>query len=163
MASLPWLGLFAAEVYLRDRPWPWVAALGLSWATVVVAGDSHSALLGGLVVFFIGLVLGRLRRLPLCILASVLAIGLAGIELLPAIDIVRSGPRAGWGGMGSIRLLSVGWALHPYRFPELIFANWIPLETQILFSNVRYTEGGTWAQSVYVGIPCVALALAGIA
>jgi hypothetical protein len=48
MASLPWLGLFAAEVATRDRPWPWVAALALCWASIVVAGDSHSALLGAL-------------------------------------------------------------------------------------------------------------------
>src|SRR3954468_21707822 len=44
MATLPWLGWFAAHVYTSERPWPWVAGLALSWATIVLAGDSHSAL-----------------------------------------------------------------------------------------------------------------------
>jgi hypothetical protein len=162
MASLPWLGLFAAEVTTRDRPWPWVAALALCWASIVVAGDSHSALLGGLVVLFVAALTRGLRRLPLCVLASLLALGIAAAELLPAIDIVKAGPRALWNSASNIRLISAFWALHPYRLPELLFAGWIPFQTSILVSNERYHEGGVWALSIFVGAPAVALASVGL-
>jgi len=158
VAALPWLGLLAAQIFTAERPWPWVGALALCWATIVLAGDSHSALFGGLVVFFVGAVTGRLRRLPLCVLASLLAVGLAGAELLPAIDIVRAGPRMSW----NPARLSSYWALHPYRLPELIFPGWIPSKTAIFFSNERFNEGGVWALSIYLGAPAAALAAAGL-
>lgn len=162
MATLPWLGLCAAEVSTRERPWPWVAALALSWATVVVAGDSHSALFGGVIALFAGAQSGSLRRLPLCILASLLAIGLAGAELLPAIDIVRAGPRTGWNSAESLRLLSTYWALHPYRLPELLFPGWLPTRTTLLLANSSPEESGVWALSVYAGSMVAALALLGL-
>lgn len=158
VAALPWLGFLAAQIYTAERPWPWVGALALCWSTIVVAGDSHSALFGGLVVLFVGAVTGGLRRLPLCVLASLLAAGLAAPELLPAIDIVRAGPRMAW----NVARISSYWALHPYRLPELIFPGWIPPETAIFFSNERFNEGGVWALSVYVGAPVVALAAVGL-
>jgi len=162
MASLPWLGLFAAEICTRERPWPWVASLAICWATVVLAGDSHSALFGGLVVLFVGAVTGGLRRLPLCVLSSLLAVGIAGAELLPAIDLVRAGPRGLWTDSHNLRLLSSQWSLHPYRLPELVLPGWIPPSTAVLFSNERYREGSLWALSIFVGVPAVALAAAGL-
>ncbi len=159
MATLPWLGLCAMEVFTRERPWPWVAALALFWATIVLAGDSHSALFGGLVALFACAQTGRLRRLPLCVLASLIAIGLAGAELLPAIDIVRAGPRAGWDAGEDFRLLSTFWALHPYRLPEILFPGWLP--ASFLFANTRPWESGVWALSVYAGSLVVALGVIG--
>jgi SAM-dependent methyltransferase len=162
VATLPWLGFCAAEVFTSERPWPWVAALAIFWATIVVAGDSHSALFGGLVALFAGAQTGRLRRLPLCILASLIAVGLAGAELLPAFDIVRAGPRTGWNTAENNKLLSTFWALHPYRLPELLLPGWLPLKTTHLFANARHDEGGMWALSVYAGTTVVALGLVGL-
>jgi hypothetical protein len=159
LGTLPWVGLFAAEVQTRERPWPWVSALALSWAAIVVSGDSHSALFGGLVALFAALQTRRLRRLPLCVLASLIAIGVAGAELLPALDIVREGPRA---GSLNVNWLSTFWSLHPYRLPELVLPGWLPPKTTTLISNARYDEGGVWAVSIYAGMPVVALALMGI-
>jgi SAM-dependent methyltransferase len=161
--SLPWLGLFAAEVFTRDRPGPWVAVLAVCWATIVLAGDSHAALFGGLVVLFVGAVTGRLRRLPLCVLASLLAIGICAAELLPAIALVKGGPRPTWFNDERIRILGSFWSLHPYRLPELLFPGWMPRTTLFLFSDSRYGEGGVWALSIFVGAPVIALAVAGVA
>jgi hypothetical protein len=162
IASLPWLGLFALEVYTRERPWPWVAALAMCWATIVVAGDSHSALFGGVVALFTGAQTGRMRRLPLCVLAALLAVGLAGSELLPALDLVREGPRAAWSTAENMRINSSIWAFHPYRWFELVFPNWMPLGTAVTLANTVHGDGGVWAISVYAGAPVVALALAGL-
>lgn len=162
MATLPWLGWLALHVYTEERPWPWVAAMAICWATIVVAGDSHSSIFGGLVALFAGVHTGRLRRLPLCVLASVMAIGVAAAELLPAIDIVRAGPRTGWDTPENIRRLSTMWALHPYQLPELVLPNWLPLKTAYLFANFRRHEGGMWALSIYAGTPVVVLALVGL-
>jgi hypothetical protein len=163
VAALPWVGLFAAEVCTRERPWPWLAALSLSWATIVVAGDSHSALFGGVVALFAAAQTGRLRRLPLCVLASLVAVALAGAELLPALDIVREGPRTRWDSAEMIERLSGYWALHPHRLPELLFPGWFPPRLDSTFAGALYGESGVWALSIYAGASVVALALVGIA
>jgi hypothetical protein len=160
VAMLPWVGLFAALVCEQTRPLPWVAALALCWATIVVAGDSHSALLGGLIALFAAAHAGRLRRLPLCVLASIIAIGLAGAELLPAIDIVREGPRTA--PTQNLAYLSRFWALHPHRLPELLFPGWLPSRPAHYIAAVRYGEQGMWAISIYAGAPMLALGLAGV-
>src|SRR5258708_29916923 len=46
--------------------------------------------------------------------------------LFPYTTLFRSGTRAEWREAPNLRALSGVWALHPYRFPELIFPNWIP-------------------------------------
>jgi hypothetical protein len=163
MASLPWLGLFVTEVLTRDRPGPWIAALALCWATVVLAGDSHSSFFGGVVVLFVGAVTGRLRRLPLCVLAALLAIGISAAELWPAYAIVKAGPRTTWFDPTMARIMGSVWSLHPYRLPELVFAGWMPRPTLFLISNGKYNEGGVWALSIFVGVLTTALAGAGIA
>ncbi|GAC1596216.1 MAG: hypothetical protein NVS4B10_05100 [Myxococcales bacterium] len=159
MASLPWVGLCAANVLTRERPWPWVSLLALTWATALVAGDSHSALFGGLVVVAVGLALGDLRRIPLCLLASALALGLAGAELVPVIDVVSGGSRSNWHGS---RFLSFSWALHPYRLPELLLPGWMPSRVGTWFGMERFRENGRWAVSIYAGAAPVALAALGL-
>src|SRR5216683_2490696 len=108
-AALPWIGLCAAGVLSAERPWPWVAALALTWATAVLGGDSHSPLYGGLLVLFVCAALGSWRRFPLCVLAAALAAGLSAVELLPAIDVVARGVRSAW---TATNRLSAYWALH---------------------------------------------------
>jgi SAM-dependent methyltransferase len=159
MATLPWIGLCAAGIARGDAPWRWVGALAALWATVVVAGDSHSPLFAGIVVLFTFAVLGGVRRLPLAVIAGLLALGVAAAELLPAIAIVEQGPRAVW---NRVSTLSGIWALHPYRLPELLVPGWMPGDIGREFGAVRYREGTRWAFSIYLGAPAAALALTGI-
>jgi SAM-dependent methyltransferase len=159
MATLPWIGLCAAGIARGDAPWRWVGPLAALWATVVVAGDSHSPLFAGIVVLFTFAVLGGARRLPLAVIAGLLALGVAAAELLPAIDIVAQGPRTVWNSVASLSGL---WALHPYRLPELLVPGWMPGDIGREFGAVRYREGTRWAFSIYLGAPAVALALTGI-
>lgn len=160
VAMLPWVGICSTMICERPRPWPWVAALALCWATIVLAGDSHSPVLAGAVAFFAAAHARRLGRLPLCVLASVLAIGLAGAELLPAIDLVREGPRLG--PTQDLRYLSRFWALHPHRLPELLFPGWMPSRPAHFLVAVLYGERGAWSISVYTGAALVVLALIGV-
>ena len=160
MATLPWLGFLASHVCTSERPWPWVAGLSLCWSTVVLAGDSHSALFGGLVALFAAVQAGRIRRLLHCLAAAGIAIALSAVELLPAIDVVRAGPRVAWSDVG---MLSSRWALHGYRLPSLLLPRWMPLATTYLFANLRFHDGGVWALSVYPGTPVVGLALVALA
>ncbi len=159
MATLPWIGLCAAGIARGEAPWRWVGALAALWATVVVAGDSHSPLFAGIVVLFTFAVLGGARRLPLAVVAGLLALGVAGAELLPAIDVVAQGPRTAW---NRVAALSGTWALHPYRLPELLVPGWMPGHIGNRFGFARYREGTLWALSIYLGVPAAALALTGI-
>jgi SAM-dependent methyltransferase len=161
-ASLPWLGLFAVEVCTTDRPLPWVAAMAVCWASIVVVGDSHSALFGGLVVLFVCAVTRRLRRLPYCIASGALALCVAAAELVPAVALVKGGRRVTW-GTDTIVSLSSFWSLHPYRLPELFFPRWMPKPILFLLSNGKYREGGVWALSVFVGVWAIALGASGVA
>jgi hypothetical protein len=96
----------------------------------------------------------------LVVLFVVLSLLLAGIQLLPAWEMVGRSER----GLGFDAAQAGKWSLHPARLPELVVAGWLGDPTP--FAPGRYW-GAAWLETglpfllpITVGIP--ALVLAGI-
>jgi len=146
---------------------PWVVAPAALWATVFLNGDVQT----GYYYIFIALawVLARAPgsyREAGCRLALVglLAALLAGVQLGPAWAVFVNSERA---HPALFQQEAFGWSTHPFRLLTVLTApigqNALPAEADGFFYSGLLEKyiGYFWAESLYLGIPVIGLALLG--
>ena len=146
----------------------WMVAPAALWATVFLNGDIQTGYYFG----FIGL-LWTLMRAPSSrydavlrlALASVLAALLAGIQLGPAWTVFMGSERI---QPAQFHEQALAWATHPLRLATVL-ASPIGENTDHIdraessYSGLRGREiGYFWAESLYLGVPVMGLALLGM-
>ena len=161
IAVLPFFCATLETALARRRTW--VIAPAAVWATVFLNGDVQTGYYYG----FIALLWAGTRAtcsyreaaLKLA-LAGGLAALLAGIQLGPAAAVYAGSDRS---QSETIHDEAVYWSTHPLRLATMVTA---PLAAEadpvavgrFFFGNPEY---GMWADSLYVGIPALGLALLG--
>jgi hypothetical protein len=155
-ATLPWVlwaALRVAQVGRRRH----VAALGVFWALVFLAGDAQSFALAALLVLAACFIVpgGRAAVWKMGA-AGVLAVLLVSVELLPAFALSRDAIRQ----VGrSDPLLGRIFSLHPLRLPELLLPNPIPDALRVEVTGPLFQDGGAlWATTLFAGISVLLLA-----
>jgi hypothetical protein len=156
LSVLPWFCLGLEKALREGRAW--VVAPALVWATVFLNGDLQTGYYYG----FVALVWAVFRAprsygeaaVRLALLGLIAAL-LAGVQLGPAAAaFARSGGlQSGFGGV------PLAWSLHPRRLLTMVAA---PMDFGGVAVSAGGGLGGTWAESVYLGVPVVGLALLGI-
>jgi hypothetical protein len=163
---LPFFCAAIEKALAGSRPWAVVPAA--LWATVFLNGDVQT----GYYYIFIALawVLARApgsyweagRRLAL---AGLLAVLLAGIQLGPSWAAFQASERA---HSELFREEIVGWSTHPLRLLTVLAApigeNVLATDTDGIFSGGLQEKyiGYFWAESLYLGVPVLGLALGGM-
>jgi len=161
IAVLPFFCASLETALARRRAW--VIAAAIVWSTVFLNGDVQTGYYYG----FIALLWAGARaacsyreaalRLAL---AGGLAALLAGVQLGPTGAVFAGSDRS---RSGTIHDEAVYWSTHPLRLATMVAA---PLAAEadpvavgrFLFGNPEY---GMWADSLYMGIPAIGLALLG--
>ena len=158
------LPLFCAgiEKALRDG-YAWTAAPAFVWAAVILNGDMQS----GYYYLFVAL-LWTMTRSPLPWRASLLRLALtgclaallAGIQLGPTWTVFMSSDRA-----HPERFIdaALAWSTHPLRLVTVLAS---PVGEQVdpaVMARVFFENpiGGLFAESLYLGVPVVGLAMLG--
>lgn len=154
LCMLPWVALFATKVLSTTEPWAAVAGLATSWGLIPLGGDAASTLLAALVVATVALAYGMNRRVMWLGVSAMLAGLLAAPELLPASAQHEGSVVAAF---NNAPFLSSYWALHPEMFPELMLPGFSPPGT-VWTQAQALQETSRWAESVFLGVPVVALA-----
>jgi membrane protein YfhO len=161
IAVLPFFCAALETALARRRTW--VIAPAIVWATVFLNGDVQTGYYYG----FIALLWAGTRAtcsyresaLRL-VLAGALAVLLAGVQLGPAGAVFAGSDRS---RSETIHDEAVYWSTHPLRLATMVAA---PLAAEadpvvvgrFFFGNPEY---GMWADSLYLGIPAMGLALLG--
>ncbi|OLC65416.1 MAG: hypothetical protein AUH69_09510 [Actinobacteria bacterium 13_1_40CM_4_65_12] len=153
----------ALEMALARRR-AWVIAPTIVWATVFLNGDVQTGYYYG----FIALLWTGARTV--CsyreaalrlVLAGGLAVLLAGVQLGPAEAVFAGSDRS---RSETIHDEAVYWSTHPIRLATMV-AGPLAVEAdpvavgRFFFGNPEY---GMWADSLYVGVPVMGLALIGV-
>ena len=147
----------------------WIAASAVVWASVILNGDVQTAYYYGFIALFWVILRRKPHRLwaaGLLLSITVLTVFLAGIQLAPAWTIFSGSTRA---NTDTFYEQSIRWSTHPLRVPTMALS---PIgdsgeEHRIsreLFGGKDPTErvSGFWAESLYVGLPVIGLALMGM-
>jgi hypothetical protein len=98
--AIPWMLLSVLHI-VRDGRWRWSVLLGISFATVILAGAPEAMLDLALLVIAYAVMSAGLdwarwwRVLSRCGAAAALALSLAAIQWLPGLEAIRSSQRAG--------------------------------------------------------------------
>ena len=146
---------------------PWVVAPAALWATVFLNGDVQT----GYYYIFIALA-WMLARAPgsywdagrRIVLVGLLAALLAGVQLGPAWAIFVNSERV---HPTLFQQEAFGWSTHPFRlltvFTAPIGQNALPAKADGFFYSGLLEKyiGYFWAESLYLGIPVIGLALLG--
>lgn len=157
LAWLPWvaLGLVAVERRLLS-----LAAAAGALALQLVAGDPMPAIFTGVVVLaLVAIVERRPGLLGRAAAAAGLAAGVAAVQLLPSVDLLRASDRAGG--------VAHHWSLHPARLLELflpsVFGQY--LDQPAFWGNFLSSAQVKipFLLSVYAGAAALGLALLGLA
>jgi hypothetical protein len=174
LAWLPWMAAAADRLALaegvreRARATAWTAAAA---AGAFLAGDPAGVVTAALLCAGVVLVRApdrarRGRGVLSLLAAALLAAALTGVLLVPAILELREAER---GGGISVREAML-WSTHPARLLELVIPRAFGDQTNTTRTLARvFADAGdgsdldtTWASSVYLGLPVVVLAIAGI-
>src|SRR5206468_4078731 len=153
IAVLPFFCVALETALARRRAW--VIAPAAVWATVFLNGDLHTGYYYG----FIALLWAGTRATCSCREAA-LRLALAGVQLGPAAAVFAGSDRS---QSEMIHDEAVYWSTHPLRLATMVAA---PLAAEadpvavgrFFFGNPEY---GMWADSLYVGLPAMGLALLG--
>ena len=147
----------------------WTVAPAVIWASVFLNGDVQT----GYYYFFIALLWYRARTPVLCRhtamrLASIsgLAALLASVQLGPAWGIFTGTARA---DPTQFHAQALHWSTHPLRLLTVVISPVVEKSSleevgRIFFATQATTSGvpsGLWAESLYLGVPVVGLALLG--
>jgi hypothetical protein len=162
--SLCVLPLFiaAVEKTLRDGR-AWAAAPAVIWATVFLNGDVQTGYYYG----FIALLWtaarpeGSYREAGLrLVLIGGLAALLAGIQLAPTWAVFMSSSRA---QPAQFHEQAVQWSTHPLRLFTILASPIIEKADPVVVARVFLgsPKWGLWADSLYLGVPVIGLALLG--
>jgi hypothetical protein len=96
--AIPWM-LLAVLHIVRDGRWRWVILLGVSYATVILAGAPEAMLDEALLIFAFAVMSAGLNRerwwrvLSRCATGAALALSLAAIQWLPGLEAIRNSQR----------------------------------------------------------------------
>jgi hypothetical protein len=97
-AAIPWM-LLAVHHIVRDGRWRWAIVLGISYATVILAGAPEAMLDLALLVLAYAVMSAGLSRerwwrvLTRCATGAALALSLAAIQWLPGLEAIRNSQR----------------------------------------------------------------------
>jgi Bacterial membrane protein YfhO len=158
-ATVPW-ALWSADCFLARPSWGRASGAGALSALVLLAGDVQAfALTLGLL-----LLLSFCRRTRPLTAAGLLASALTAslVQLLPTWQVLNQG-RPGQQTLAQATL----WSMHPLRLFELLLGPIFTREPGDALGPAiarRLLDSGQptlWVDSVYLGIPAVALAIVG--
>lgn len=164
------LPLFCATLELGPaRHRGWVVAAALLWASVFLQGDIQTGYYYGFLAVSWTAARARapLKEAALRLSAVVLfTLLLAAVQLAPAAGVFRDSALR---QAGDFEAQALHWSLHPMRLAGLVAA---PLyegpdeeeAARLFFSGVaagEFLPSGLWAQSIYLGLPVLGLALLG--
>ena len=96
--AIPWM-LLAVLHIVRDGRWRWVILLGVSYATVILAGAPEAMLDEALLIFAFAVMSAGLNRerwwrvVSRCATGAALALSLAAIQWLPGLEAIRNSQR----------------------------------------------------------------------
>lgn len=157
-AAFPWVGWAALSVVRKARAKD-VALLGLSWSTVLLAGDALGFVLVAVAVALCFLARPSLRGAGCLVAAGGVASLIASLELLPALEVARESVRAV--GTPSPTLGSV-WSFHPLRLFAFFVSGFVPDEVRYRVTG-ELMGGGTafFATTLFVGLLATFFAVAG--
>jgi hypothetical protein len=161
--------LITLEKCLTTRSNPWLGLSGLVWASVFLNGDVQTGYYYGFIAL-LWVVMRAGTSLTQAVVRVVLIAGLtilvAGIQLAPAWVTFSQSNRT---EATSFHAEATHWSTHPLRLFTLALS---PVgETaqgdrvaQSLFGNNDRRRGpaGFWAESLYLGLPIIGLAVMGI-
>ena len=98
--AIPWM-LLAVLHIVRDGRWRWVILLGVSYATVILAGAPEAMLDEALLIFAFAVMSAGFNRerwwrvVSRCATGAALALSLAAIQWLPGLEAIRNSQRGG--------------------------------------------------------------------
>ncbi len=141
----------------------WVISSATLWATVLLIGDIQTGYYYGFIGLFWSLARAPGSRLRACMklaLAGTLAALLAGVQLGPAWAVFEGSSRA---QAKVFNEQALGWGTHPLRLLTVLAS---PAGNQADQMDVArfffgIPNGALWAESLYLGIPLIGLALLG--
>jgi hypothetical protein len=157
----------ALEKALRGTR-PWVIAPAILWATVVLNGDVQTGYYYGFVALLWAVARGPVpyREAGLrLVLAGGLGALLAGVQLGPTWAVFVGSERA---QRALFQDEALGWSTHPLRLLTVLAApvgqNVLPIDSDGLFFGGLQEKyiGYFWAESLYLGIPLIGLAVLGV-
>ncbi len=145
----------------------WLVALSLLWATVFLNGDMQTGYYYGFIALAWAVARAPQswpRAAGRVALSAVLTAILAGIQLGPAFAVFLESNRA---QAESFHWQALYWATHPFRLLTIVASpvggEAHPAFVSHLFFGTRLAGGGgdLWAESVYLGVPVLGLAMLG--
>jgi Bacterial membrane protein YfhO len=171
LAWLPWIALLTDRV-AHAGSWRALASatawLAGALGAALLAGDPSGVITAGLVALVIALArapdhVHRGRGLLALLAACVLAAAWTGALVIPALYQLHESQR----GAGVSSLESTFWSMRPWRFVEWIIPRAFGDQTNRVRTLASVFAGGrentvldpTWASSLYLGFPLVALAV----
>lgn len=173
--AMPWmpLALLFWHTWLKRRRSEWLVAAAMAMAVQILAGAPETSLLTLVLLLAWGLVAERdgpaapgrqwMRIAGGWALAAILAGGLAAIQIVPAIDLVRQSTRAGGMTFDDFSF----WSLNPRRLPELIAPSLLGDPSLVQEEQYRGAmiedKKSAMIISIYFGIPALLAAWAGLA
>ena len=161
LAVLP-LFIAAAERTLRDGR-AWAVAPAVIWATVFLNGDVQTGYYYGFIALLwtAARVKGSYREagLRLVLIVGLTAL-LAGIQLAPAWVVFMNSNRA---QSAQFHEQAVQWSTHPLRLFTILASPIIEKADPVAVARVFLgsPKWGLWADSLYLGMPVMGLALLG--
>jgi hypothetical protein len=160
-ATLPWV-LFSAEKAARERSPRWAAVSSLFLASILLVGDPQTFSVAlAVVVLWLLIAVPSVgdtlkRRGAWLGVGFVLTLLLCGAQWVCSRQVMGDG----LSGQSSLSSAQV-WSLHPLRALDLLFGNVfaISLSGQVPLTRVfQFGAFGFWADSLFVGVPTLALA-----
>jgi len=165
--SLP-LFLFTIDRLIASRSSRWIIPASILWAGVFLNGDIQTGYYYGFIVLLWALMRSTSFQWQsgiLLVLVMVVTVLLAGIQLAPAWVTFGQSDRA---DQASFHAMAVHWSTHPARLLTLMVST---AGTELgneqmaraLYAGSAHTLGpaGYWAESLYMGVPLIGLALLG--
>ncbi len=166
LAWIPWIACGACAVAgatpckaLLRATRGLAALLGLA----ILSGDPAGAISGGLLALVLILVRSERRwsRVLALAAASLGAVLLAAVVVLPALHLMGEGSRAGGLAAGE----AVSWSMHPLQMLEWAWPQMLGDATEPKWnlarafanSSVDASMGPSWSLSVFLGVPVLAL------
>ena len=165
--AMPWAvaSLLFWALYLKNRRNVWLGALAAAGALLCLAGFPELFVLNAalLAVWTIAAE-GRGRSSMACLArlagASVLACGLASVQLIPTALLVRASGRVGAGPRDPFQ-----WSIPPQRLPELaipgFFGRVDALADSSYWGRTLEDQGFPYFLSITFGLPALLLAVTG--
>lgn len=146
----------------------WAVAPAAVWASVFLYGDVQTGYYYGLIALLWAMTVRAVPLRQACVRllsVGVLAGLLAGVQLVPTAAVFLESDRT---DPAPFREEALYWSAHPLELVGIVAAPLIPVDrehaaAQNFFGgqSMRGNSYGVWAQSLYLGIPAVGLALLG--